>query len=518
MAGGGFVSSAPGVREYAGRATLFVIVTCIMAASGGLIFGYDIGISGGVTSMNDFLQKFFPDVWRKKQRQDVNQYCKFDSQILTTFTSSLYVAGLLASFVASTITRRFGRKPSMLAGGISFLVGAGLNGGAINVAMLIVGRILLGVGVGFANQSVPVYLSEMAPANYRGALNIMFQLAITIGILCANLINYGTGKVTPWGWRLSLGLAAVPAAIMTLGSALLPDTPNSMIERGENEKGRAMLQRIRGVDDVQMEYDDIVQASETAKMVQHPWRNILQRRYRPHLVMAIMIPFFQQLTGINAIMFYAPVLFKTIGFTDDASLYSAVITGGVNVLATFVSIAAVDKFGRRKLFLEAGVQMFISQVVIGTILGVKFGVQGTGNIDKLSAVAVVVVICIYVSAFAWSWGPLGWLVPSEIFPLEIRSAGQSINVSVNLLFTFVIAQAFLAMLCHFKFGIFLFFAGWVVIMSLFIFFFLPETKNVPIEEMDRVWRAHPFWGRFIPADDKPYSKQDLELANNGTFH
>ena len=149
-------------------------------------------------------------------------------------------------------------------------------------------------------------------------------------------------------------------------------------------------------------------------------------------------------------------------------------------------------------------------MVIGTILGVKFGLQGTGSIDKVWAIVVVVVICVYVSAFAWSWGPLGWLVPSEIFPLEIRSAGQAINVSVNLFFTFVIAQAFLAMLCHFKFGIFLFFAGWVIIMSLFIYFFLPETKNVPIEEMDRVWRAHPFWTRFIPPPD---DKNDLEITN-----
>ncbi|KAH7296625.1 hypothetical protein KP509_26G031200 [Ceratopteris richardii] len=473
--------------------------------------------------MKDFLQKFFPDV-SKKQDEGTNQYCKFDSQILTLFTSSLYVAGLLASFVASYVTRNFGRKPSMLAGGVSFLIGAGINGGAENVAMLIVGRILLGVGVGFANQAVPVYLSEMAPAKYRGALNIMFQLAITIGILCANLINYGTGKITPWGWRLSLGLAAVPAIIMTLGSAFLPDTPNSMIERGEVEKGRQMLQRIRGVEAVDEEFNDIVKASEEAKQVQHPWRNILQRRYRPHLVMAIMIPFFQQLTGINAIMFYAPVLFTTLGYSSDASLYSAVITGGVNVLATFVSIAVVDRVGRRKLFLEAGVQMFIAQVVIGAILGANFGLQGTGNIDKTSAIVVVVVICVYVSAFAWSWGPLGWLVPSEIFPLEIRSAGQSINVSVNLFFTFVIAQAFLSMLCHFKFGIFLFFAGWVVIMSLFVYFFLPETKNVPIEEMDRVWRAHRFWGRFIPPVDESGLKQsyiksgDVELGPSNGAH
>ncbi|KAH7296627.1 hypothetical protein KP509_26G031300 [Ceratopteris richardii] len=474
--------------------------------------------------MDDFLQKFFPDVFRKKQDEGTNQYCKYDSQVLTLFTSSLYVAGLLASFVASYVTRTFGRKPSMLAGGVSFLVGAGVNGGAENVAMLIVGRILLGIGVGFANQSVPVYLSEMAPAKYRGALNIMFQLAVAVGILCANLINYGTGKIIPWGWRLSVGLAAAPAAILTLGSAFLPDTPNSLIERGEFEKGRLMLQKIRGVQAVDEEFGDIVKASEAARKVQHPWRNILQRRYRPHLVMALMIPCFQQLTGINSILFYAPVLFKTLGYSGDASLYSAVITGGVFLLATFVSIAAVDRLGRRKLFLEAGVQMFISQVVIASILGANFGLEGTGNIDKASAAVLVVIICVYVSAFAWSWGPLGWLVPSEIFPLEIRSAGQSINVSVNLFFTFIIAQAFLSMLCLFKFGIFLFFAGWVVMMSFFVYFLLPETKNVPIEEVDRVWRAHPVWGRFIPpvddtgANQRDNKSSDVELAPSKGAH
>eukprot|EP00249_Psilotum_nudum_P014959 c25091_g1_i1 orf=204-1778(-) len=513
MAGGGMVAAGP-VRQYEGRTTVFVVVTCLMAASGGLIFGYDIGISGGVTSMDDFLEKFFPDVYRKKHSAVTNDYCKFDSQILTTFTSSLYIAGLLASFFASAITRKFGRKPSMLVGGSSFLVGAALNGAAQDIAMLIIGRILLGVGVGFANQSVPVYLSEMAPARLRGALNIMFQLAITIGILCANIINYGTGKITPWGWRLSLGLAVVPALIMTLGSLFLPDTPNSLIERGHPEKGRAMLEKIRGTANVQAEFDDLVEASEVAKTVKHPWKNILQRRYRPQFMMSLLIPFFQQFTGINSIMFYAPVLFQTMGFGQNASLYSAVITGAVNVVATLVSVTLVDKYGRRVLFLQAGVQMIAAQLIIAAILGAKFGVHGTGSIDKADAIGVVIVICIYVAAFAWSWGPLGWLVPSEIFPLEIRSAGQSINVSVNLLFTFVIAQAFLSMLCHLKFGIFIFFAGWVFIMSVFVYYFLPETKNVPIEDMVTVWQAHPFWRRFISNEDIQDHQQDVEMSKD----
>ncbi|KAM3739153.1 hypothetical protein ACB098_08G004200 [Castanea mollissima] len=501
MAGGAFVD-APSGKSYEGGLTAFVIFTCVVAAMGGLIFGYDIGISGGVTSMEPFLRKFFPSVYKKmKKAGSGNEYCKFDSQLLTLFTSSLYIAALVASFFASVVTRRFGRKMSMFVGGLVFLFGSILNGAAVNIEMLIIGRLLLGVGVGFGNQAVPVYLSEMAPAKYRGALNIGFQMAVTVGILAANLINYGTARIKGgWGWRLSLGLAAVPAILMTIGSLFLPDTPNSILERGHTEKAKQMLRKIRGTDNVDEEFQDLFDVTEAAKKVDHPWKNIMQPRYRPQLVISVLIPFFQQLTGINVINFYAPVLFKTLGFGANASLMSAVITGTINVLATFVSIFTADKFGRRILFLEGGIQMIICQAAIGSMIGIYFGVNGDGDLSKAQADILLFLICAYVAAFAWSWGPLGWLVPSEICPLEIRSAGQAINVSVNMLFTFVIAQLFLTMLCHMKFGLFFFFAGFVIIMTIFISFFLPETKNVNIEEMIRVWKAHWFWGKYIPDD------------------
>lgn len=490
-------------KEYPGNLTVFVTVTCVVAAMGGLIFGYDIGISGGVTSMPPFLNKFFPSVYQKQQaNKSTNQYCQYDSETLTLFTSSLYLAALLSSLAASTVTRKFGRKLSMLLGGLLFLVGALINGLAKAVWMLILGRILLGFGIGFANQSVPLYLSEMAPYKYRGALNIGFQLSITLGILIANLLNYFFAKIKGgWGWRLSLGGAMVPALIITVGSILLPDTPNSMIERGQHDEAKRKLRKVRGVDDVDEEFNDLVAASEASKQVEHPWRNLLKRKYRPHLTMAVLIPFFQQFTGINVIMFYAPVLFNTIGFGNDASLMSAVITGVANVLATFVSIGLVDKWGRRFLFLEGGIQMLIFQVIVAVFVAAKFGLDGNpGELPHWYAIVVVICICVYVMGFAWSWGPLGWLVPSEIFPLEIRSAAQSINVSVNMLFTFLVAQIFLTMLCHMKFGLFFFFAFFVVVMSIFIYYFLPETKGVPIEEMGLIWKKHWYWSRFVAED------------------
>ncbi|XP_010454987.1 PREDICTED: sugar transport protein 13 isoform X2 [Camelina sativa] len=521
MAGGGFATSANGV-EFEAKITPIVIISCIMAATGGLMFGYDVGVSGGVTSMPEFLKKFFPAVHRRVEAgADKSNYCKYDNQGLQLFTSSLYLAGLTATFFASYTTRTLGRRLTMLIAGVFFIIGVALNAGAQDLAMLIAGRILLGCGVGFANQAVPLFLSEIAPTRIRGGLNILFQLNVTIGILFANLVNYGTAKIKGgWGWRLSLGLAGIPALLLTVGALMVTETPNSLVERGRLDEGKAVLRRIRGTDNVEPEFADLLEASRLAKEVKHPFRNLLQRRNRPQLVIAVALQIFQQCTGINAIMFYAPVLFNTLGFGSDASLYSAVVTGAVNVLSTLVSIYSVDKVGRRVLLLEAGVQMFFSQVVIAIILGIKVTDHST-NLSKGFAILVVVMICTYVAAFAWSWGPLGWLIPSETFPLETRSAGQSVTVCVNLLFTFIIAQAFLSMLCHFKFGIFIFFSAWVLIMSVFVMFLLPETKNVPIEEMtERVWKKHWFWARFMD-DDKDHMFVSGEKSNgksNGFDH
>ncbi|XP_027176118.1 hexose carrier protein HEX6-like isoform X2 [Coffea eugenioides] len=453
MAGGLVVTGKS--QPYNGRITWFVVLSSMVAATGGIIFGYDIGISG-----------------------------------------------LVASFFASPVTRTFGRKPSILIGGAAFLTGAALGGAAYNIYMLIFGRVLLGVGVGFANQSVPLYLSEMAPPKSRGAFNIGFQFCVGIGVLVANLINYGTEKIKDgWGWRISLAMAAAPATILTVGALFLPETPNSLIQHGnDHEKAMKMLQRIRGTTDVKAELVDLIKASEISKTVKHPFKNLAQRKYRPQLVMSIALPFFQQVTGINVISFYAPVLFRTIGLGESASLMSAVVIGLVGTSWTFISLLIVDKLGRRTVLKTGGVQMFVSQMMIGAIMGVKLGDHG--GMSKAYGVLVLILICIYVAGFALSWGPLGWLVTSEIFPLEIRSAAQSITVAVGFLFTFLVAQTFLEMLCHFRSWIFVFFGGWVAIMTVFVCLFLPETKNVPIEKMDEIWREHWYWKKIVGTDQE----------------
>ncbi|KAK8615192.1 hypothetical protein V6N13_068973 [Hibiscus sabdariffa] len=485
-----------GSPKYQSKFTVYVVLCWILAAFGGLMFGYDIGISGGVTAMDDFLIEFFPKVHERKLHAKEDNYCKYDDQFLQLFTSSLYLAALVSSFFASKICSKFGRKPTILSASVFFLLGAALSSGAVNIWLLIVGRVLLGIGVGFGNEAVPLFLSEIAPVQHRGAVNILFQLFVTIGIFIANLVNYATLKMHPYGWRVSLGLAGVPAIILFIGSLIITETPASLVERGQNGRGHRTLRKIRGVEDVEAEFQQIVLASEVAQGVKHPFKELMKRSSRPPLIIAVSLQVFQQFTGINAIMFYAPVLFQTVGFKNDASLLSSVITGLVNVFSTLVSVFSVDKFGRRILLLQACVQMLISQTAIGVILYLHL--QATDSLTKSQAIVVVALVCLYVMAFAWSWGPLGWLIPSETFPLETRTAGFAFAVSSNMLCTFIIAQAFLTMLCSMHAGIFFFFAAWILVMGIFVLFLLPETKNVPIDAMvETVWKKHPVWKTFM---------------------
>ncbi|XP_062224030.1 sugar transport protein MST3-like [Phragmites australis] len=487
-------------KTYPGEVTGFVFFACLIASVGGCIFGYDIGLTAGLTSTETFLIKFFPSTYQQLKDQVVtNQYCKFDSQVLTLFSSSLFLSAMVAAFFAGPMGRAFGRKWTMFVAAFAYMIGACLGGAAENFAMLLTGRILVGAGVGLCIHASPLYISEMAPGPQRGMLNILFQLMITVGILSASLTNYWTSKIAGgWGWRIAVAFGAVPAAVIALGALAIPDTPVSLISRGEAETARATLAQIRGVGDVSEEFEDLSAASEDSKAVAHPWRELFfSGKYKPQLTFCLLIPFFQQLTGINVIMFYAPVLFKTVGFKQNASLVSSVITGLVNVFSTFVAIMTADKVGRRALFLQGGTQMIISQILVGTFIGLQFGMSGRGAISEQYAMCIVLFVCVYVAGFAWSWGPMGWLIPSEIYPLAVRSAAQSVTVAVNMFFTAFIGQIFLTLLCHLRFGLFYFFGGWVLLMTLFIAMLLPETKNVPVEDVAHVWRKHWFWRKFV---------------------
>lgn len=211
-------------------------------------------------------------------------------------------------------------------------------------------------------QAVPLFLSEIAPVQFRGAINILFQLLVTVGILVANLVNFATLNIHPIGWRISLGLAVVPAILLLIGSIIITETPTSLIERDRYDEGREVLRKIRGIENIEAELQQIKEACAEAKLVKHPYKELRKKQSVPPLVIGVLMQVFQQMTGINAVMFYAPILFQTVGFKNDGSLLSAVIIGLVNVFSTLVSVFGVDRVGRRVLLLQACLQMFISQV------------------------------------------------------------------------------------------------------------------------------------------------------------
>ncbi|KAG5544025.1 hypothetical protein RHGRI_016696 [Rhododendron griersonianum] len=229
--------------------------------------------------------------------------------------------------------------------------------------------------------------------------------------------------------------------------------------------------------DIEPELSDLIRSSEIAKAVnQEPFATILERQYRPHLVMAIAIPFFQQTTGIKIFAFYAPILFQSVGFGHDSAFLAAIVVGLVEMGSILASSTVVDRFGRRFLFLVGGILMFICQVClymripvlnavevsVACVLAAVMGVSGTNHIFKGYGILVLILMCLYVAGFGCSWGTLTWLIPSEIFPMKIRTTGQSISIAINFATTSVLSQTFLTMLCHFKFATFLFYAGWIL--------------------------------------------------------
>ncbi|CAO2151332.1 unnamed protein product [Urochloa humidicola] len=233
----------------------------------------------------------------------------------------------------------------------------------------------------------------------------------------------------------------------------------------------------------------------------------MRRRYRPQLAVAVLMPAFTQLNGINAIGFYAPVLLRTVGMGESLALLSTVITVAIYTASTVVFMLAVDRLTRRTLLIAGSLQMLASEVLIGAVMAAELGDEG--GMGKGWAAALFVLIGVYVAGYSWSWGPMTWLVPTEVFPLEVRSAAQSVTVASGFVLTIFVAQGFLTMLCRMKAGLFFFFARWIVVMTGFVYWFLPETKGMPIEQVGKVWREHWFGKRAVGVDE-------LQLQESGS--
>jgi len=440
--------------------TGFVYLAAVFAALGGLLFGYDTGVISGAVI---FIKRDFS---------------------LATFPQELVVSVVLAGAAVGALTGgrladRFGRRLTLLATSIIFILGAILCALAPSLTALVIGRAIVGLAIGLACTTVPVYISEVSPASARGWQVSLFQLAITIGILCAYLVDYGFAESGEWRWML--GLAGVPGAILGLGMLFLPESPRWLAERGQTDTAHAVLARIRGTQDVQAEMDEILSSLQRAQE-RGRWADLLMPAVRPALVIGVGLAIFQQVTGINTVIYYAPTIIQSAGISSAAGAILATAgIGLVNVLLTIVSMWLIDRAGRRPLLLTGIAGMVVS---LG-VLGLAFRMMA-GN-TSLAWVAVVTLMA-YVAFFAISLGPIFWLLISEIYPLKIRGLAEGTAAGTNWAFNLLVSITFLTLVemlgpswTFWLYGV-LAIAAW-----LFSYYLVPETKGRTLEEIEQSW-------------------------------
>ncbi|MDP8973541.1 MAG: sugar porter family MFS transporter [Actinomycetota bacterium] len=423
-----------------------------------MLFGYDTGvISGAILFISEDLE-------------------------LTPSLEGLVVASLLlgaaiGAACAGPLSDRLGRRNLILIAAILFAIGA--IGAALspNVAMLVLFRVVLGLAVGAAALIVPLYLSEIAPTEIRGAISSLNQLMITVGILLAFIVNALLANSEAWRWML--GLAVVPSVVLFIGMYFMPETPRWLVSRGREEDARAVLLQSRTEEEAEMEIRDI---KEVERQEEGGLRELVAPWVRPALIVAIGLAVFQQIVGINTIIYYAPTTLTNVGYGNAAAIYANLIIGAVNVLMTLVAIRIIDSTGRKPLLLGGLVGMVISLTVLG--LSTLLLSEPSSPTD---AVAIITLLCLagFIISFAATWGPTVWVMLPEVLPLRIRGTAMGVAIFLHWIANFIVSQTFPSLLAAVGPGIT--FLGYAVIGVLAFFFvsaFVTETKGRSLEQIE----------------------------------
>lgn len=434
----------------------FLYIVAGISALGGLLFGYDTGVISGALLFikNDF------------------HLTTFLQEIVVSF---LLIGAVIGATLGGIPADRIGRRATIIMSAILFIVGAIGTALAPNVAWLLVGRIVVGIAVGVASFVTPLYISEVSPPQIRGALVSLNQLAITVGIVVSYLVDYALAGIE--GWRWMLGLAAVPAAILAVGMWFMPNSPRWLVSYNRTFQARIVLQRIRGTEDVDQEIQDIHES--LVEKHSKNWSELLNPSIRPALIVGVGLAAFQQLTGINTVIYYAPTIFQMAGFKSaGVSILATVGVGIVNVLMTLVAIWLIDRVGRRALLLYGIIGMVIG---LGT-LGLAFQLSAlAGALGWIAAGSLM----LYIGSFAVSLGPVFWLLVSEIYPLRVRGLGMSAASMVNWGTNLVVALTFLTLIDIVgRPGTFWLYAFVGIGAWIFTYFVVPETKGRTLEDIE----------------------------------
>ena len=446
----GQADPVPALGKVAGK----VILGSAITALGGLLFGYDTAVISGALL---YIGKSFPMTSTQKE----------------ILTSLLLIGALIGAMFAGRIADRIGRRPTLLLTAVTFIVGVLGAAASPSYGFLLAMRVVIGLAVGSASMVAPMYIAEIAPPRLRGGLVSLNQLAITSGILVAYLVDYGLAS--SGNWRLMFGLAAIPAAGLFVGVLFQHESPQYLVNEDRINEARAVLAEVRTTEDI----DEEIKGIQEVRQEKAPASELLARSIRPALILGVLLAVFQQVTGINTVIYYAPTLLKSAGLGNNAALLANVAVGVVNVGMTVLAIRLLDRTGRRPLLLVGTAGMAVSLVVVAlTFVG---GSQLSGGL----AIVAVIGLMAYTGSFAIGLGPVFWLLISEIYPLRIRGQAMSVATAANWGANFVVTVSFLTLLAVLKdIGTFFLFAALTVVALGYFYRKVPETKGRTLHQIE----------------------------------
>jgi MFS transporter, SP family, galactose:H+ symporter len=428
-----------------------------VAALGGLLFGYDTGVISGALLF-------------------IRQVMSLSATMQGIVVAIALLGAALGAAAAGYLSDRIGRRRVILGAGLLFVAGAVISAAANDLITLLVGRLFVGLAIGVASMLAPLYLAEISPAEDRGAIVSLNQLCITGGILVSYLVGFALAAA-PGGWRWMLALGALPGIILAAGMLVLPESPRWLAGHGRLQDAENVLRRLRGTVDVAGEFGalrtDLAREGRLASA-----KELLAPRLRRPLVIGVGLAMFQQITGINTVIYFAPTIFQSAGLSSAATAILATAgVGAVNVIMTIVSIRLIDRLGRRQLLLWSLGGMALTLFV----LSFAFYVGASGHLAWVAVVSVA----IYVGFFAIGLGPVFWLLISEIFPLALRGRAMSLSTVAVWSFNLIVSATFLDLIGAIgSAATFIVYAVLSLVALVFVFIMVPETKGLSLEQIE----------------------------------
>jgi len=427
-----------------------------ITALGGLLFGYDTGVVSGALL---FLR---------------TQFGGLSNFQLELVTSLLLIGAMIGALIAGRLTGRIGRRPTIAITAVVFVLGVLLAAFTPTYQVLLIARVIIGLAVGSSSMSVPLYIGEIAPPRLRGGLVSLNQLAITLGILISYLVDYGLSS--SGNWRLMFGLAAAPAVLLLAGILTQRESPYWLIEHGRDDEARSVLARLRPAGEIDQEVTEIREIIGQGRV---GLRELFSRTVKPALVVGVGMAVFQQVTGINTVIYYAPSLLHDAGLGASSALLANVGIGAVNVMMTIVAIKLLDRSGRRPLLIRGSAGM-----AVGMIAAALAFTGGTHLTGARAAVAIAALV-VYTGSFAIGLGPVFWLMISEIYPQRVRGTAMSVASLANWGANFVVTISFLTLLSAIGgTGVFSLFAFLTLVAVWFFVRRVPETKGRSLQAIE----------------------------------